>query len=411
MVVVRNIAYLYVIQLLRLCLPLALLSILTKTLTSAQYSVYIYTLSSAAFLSIFVEYGFNVSATRRITTSVDKESIREIILQTQAARWILTWITVLFFLWVFFISNVFSNNYDWALTAWLLGVMTGLTPTYYYQAISQLRIVAVLEVFSGSVIFIVVFLFVEEANDFSILSITMIISRFFIWQILERRMCKKYELTIQSFFCVREGMHALKDGWKIFLVQASASLYTTFNVILLGGVSSSYAVAVYGSCDRVIRAGLSFVTQATSAIFPHLNALKMQDVKKLRKAQKISLSVFALGSILCFPIIWFLAPVISNQLFHGTLPDAVKVLRVMALVVPAIAVGNVLAFHFLVVNNQESLLNRTIFSAVPISFLISYWLASAHGAFGMAVAWVTVEWFVTMTLAIIVYFRHHQRSK
>lgn len=403
--VAKNIAYLYVIQLLRLCLPLALLSILTKVLSGPQYSVYVYTLASAVWLSTFVDYGFNVSATRRIAASTDAHAIRDVILQTQSARWLLAGSTLPFLVWATLASVVFSAHPEWALCAWLLGVMTGLTPTYYYQALSKLREVALLEVGGGLMTVAAVLLMVHGPEDFWRLCTILVLVRLVILWVLDRQMFSSHQLRYIETIKVRLGLVALKDGWKIFLVNVAASLYTSFNIVLLGGVSTTYAVAVYGSSERLIRAGLAFIGQATAAIFPKLTAMKSGDPARLWQARRLSLLAFIVGSTVCVPLIWWLAPLISNFLFHNALPDIAAVLSIMALVVPAIAISNVLAFHFLVVDDQEHILNWVVFSAVPISLATGYLLSREHGAVGMAAAWVMVEWFVSIVLAAVIFHR------
>lgn len=403
--ILKNITYLYAIQLLRLGLPLALLSILTKVLTGVQYSVYVYTLACGAWLSIFVEYGFNVSATRRIAASTEPCASRDVVLQTQAARWLLAGSTLLFLAWATMVSSVFSAHTEWALCAWLLGVMTGLTPTYYFQAVSRLRLVAMLEVGGGVLTFTAVLLLIHSSVDFWRLCVVLVFVRLVIWQILERKMLSEHRMRRRESFRIEPGLIALKDGWKIFLVQAAASLYTSFNIVLLGGVSSAYAVAVYGSCERLIRAGVTFIGQASSAIFPRLNTLKVTDTTQLSRARRLSVIAFSAGGLLCVPLIYELAPLISNVLFHEKLPDLTTTLRIMAWVVPAIAISNVLAIHFLVVDHQEHLVNRIVFAAVPVSLVAGYLLAREHGAAGMAAAWVAVEWLVAVGLVVITY--HH----
>lgn len=403
--IARNIAYLYVIQLLRLCLALALLSVLTKVLSEEQYSVYLYTLASAAWLSIFVEYGFNVSATRRIAALKDPVGNRAIVVETQSAKWLLTGLSLVFLVWALTLSSVFGPYPEWAVCAWLLGVMTGMTPTYYFQALSRLRIVALLEVMGGLLTFTFVLLLVRHADDFRLLSVALVVVRLLIWQLLERQMIANEKVRYREIFSARPGVVALKDGWRIFLVQGAASLYTSFNVVLLGGVSTAYAVAVYGSCERLVRAGLTFIAQATSAIFPKLNALKATAPAQLGRMRRLVLVAFIGVSLAGLPVIYFLAPLISSLLFHGKLPDIVGVLRIMSLVVPAIAISNVLAMHYLVVDRKEHILNLVVFSAVPISLIAGYYLSLKYGAIGMASAWAAIEWVISISLAVIIFYR------
>jgi PST family polysaccharide transporter len=406
--VAKNIAYLYVIQLLRLSLPLALLSVLTKVLSGTQYSVYIYTLASAVWLSTFVEYGFNVSGTRRVAAAAEPDALRAIIIETQAAKWLLVGLSVIFLFWALTFSAVFQPYPEWAACAWLLGVMMGMTPGHYYQGTSNLRLVAMLEIIGSILIFAFILLLVRSTHDFWRLGVALVSIRLMIWQTLEQQMLSKIGLRYVETLAIRRGVLALKDGWRIFLVNVSASLYTSFNIVLLGGVSNAYAVAVYGSCERLIRAGLAFIAQATSAIFPKLASMKSGDSVQLSKTRRLSLLAFAMGSIVCLPLVWFSAPLLSKYLFNETLPDLAHVLRIMALVIPAIAISNVLAFHFLVVDHQEHILNWVVAAAVPVSLAMGYLLSSTYGAAGMASTWVVIEWLVTLTLAAIIYRRYRR---
>lgn len=404
--VAKNIAYLYVIQLLRLCLPLALLSVLTGVLTGTQYSVYVYTLASAAWLSTFVEYGFNVSGTRRVAAAAEPAALRAVIIETQAAKWLLAGLSVPFLVWALTCSAVFRPYPEWAICAWMLGVMMGMTPGHYYQGTSNLRMAALLEIIGGILTFACILVLVRSSQDFWRLCLALIGVRLLIWQTLEQQMLSKTGLRYVETFTLRRGVHALKDGWKIFLVNVAASLYTSFNIVLLGGVSTAYAVAVYGSCERMIRAGLAFIAQATSAIFPKLAAMKSGDPVQLSKARRLSLLAFTLGSIACLPLVCITAPLLSKYLFNDKLPDLAHVLRIMALVIPAIAISNVLAFHFLVVDHQEHILNWVVACAVPVSLAMGYLVSSTYGAAGMASTWVAIEWLVTLTLAAIIYRRY-----
>ena len=402
--------YLYLIQILRLILPLSLLSILTDVLKADQYGVYVYTLSCAAWMSIFVEYGFNISATRRIAESDEVVNQRSTVVQTQAAKLILSVISSIFLVWALYASSVYETNSLWAFAAWILGVLMGLMPNYYYQGRSQLKAVAITEVTAG--IFIVAFttLLIRDSSKFWCLGIILLVARLSAWYYLQRKMMNDLGIRYGEFLSLTNGMISLRDGWRIFLVQAAASIYTSFNVVLLGVTSDSNAVAAYGSSERLVRAGLSFIAQATNAIFPHFNRMKIENPEKLKNARVFTLIAFVFGSFIAAGIIHAVAPYASTYLFGGKFPQIDRTLQWMAYVVPAIAISNVLAFHYLVVDRKENLLNAVVFSAVPLSLTAGYFLSKHYGALGMAAAWVAVEWYVSCALIIILTFGF-KRSK
>ena len=117
----------------RLILPLMVIPILTRRIMAEDFGVYMYAISFAAWLSIFVEYGFNISATREIASSNSKTEILSVITGTQSAKFLLVLATLPVLLATVFIVPVFEGNMYWAITAWLLGILMALTPIYYFQ--------------------------------------------------------------------------------------------------------------------------------------------------------------------------------------------------------------------------------------------------------------------------------------
>jgi PST family polysaccharide transporter len=102
---------LYAIQLLRLGLPLAMLSILMKFFTGVHCGNSVKKVVCGAWLSIFVKYFFNLSPTRSEDASAEPSSERGVILQTMASRCLLAIFTLRIMAWVMpaiFISIVLS---------------------------------------------------------------------------------------------------------------------------------------------------------------------------------------------------------------------------------------------------------------------------------------------------------------
>jgi len=406
----KNITYLFIIQFIRLLLPFVLLRVLIKVLTSEQFSVYIYTMACATWLSTFVEYGFNTSATRRIASCDNLEARKEIIIQTQIAKVLLSTITLVFLAWSTLGMSVFSPYPEWALTAWLIGVLIGITPTYYFQATSQLSLPALLEVGGGLITIAGVFLLIDDSSDFPLLTILLILVRLVIWKVLEKKMYVENEVRTLRFYQINKGILALKDGWNIFIIQAGSSIYTTFNVVLLGGVSTASAVATYGSSERMIRVSLVFINQVSMAIFPWFNKLKHTDPIKLFKMRRVSILYFATGGLFIIPLIWGLSPLISDILFLGNIPDLSLNLRVMAFVVPAIAINNALTLQFFTVDLNEHLVIKIILTAAPISIILGYFLSKNYGALGMATTWVGIEWAIVAMLGFLIHYQHKYRT-
>jgi PST family polysaccharide transporter len=277
---------------------------------------------------------------------------------------------------------------------------------YYYQAISKVNVVALLEIGGGLVTLCLVVLLMDVADFFRLLCWIFVLVRLVILLILEWYMFSKNQLNYAQTIHLFNALSALRNGREIFYGQVAASLYTTFNIVMLGSLSSSSAVAVYGSSERLIRAVLAFINQTTSAVFPVLNSIKRDNPLKLNTIRLRVLGLYFLGAFAVLPVAWILGPTISNLLFHNTLDNFVEIFSIMSLVIPAIAISNVLAFHFLTVDNKENMLNLVMFAAVPVSLIMGYFFSKKYGAEGMTITWVAVEWLITLVLIVIIYYRY-----
>jgi PST family polysaccharide transporter len=146
---IKNILALYSVQIVRLILPLLMLPMLTSRLSDNDFGVYIYTVSLSVWLSLVVEYGFNISSTRMITLNSHRTHIRDVVIKTQSAKYLLS-IPLLSLIPIgYFFVPVLNDELGWAITMYALGVLTALMPQYYYQGIEKLKLFGSIEVVTG----------------------------------------------------------------------------------------------------------------------------------------------------------------------------------------------------------------------------------------------------------------------
>lgn len=404
-----NLLYMYLLQIIRLLFPLVLMPVLTKILSPGNFGIYIYTISCAMWLSVIVDYGFNISATRKLSALTDSAKMKDVVARTQGAKIFIGLFSTIFLVFGYFFLKSFEAKPIWLLLSWTLGVMLGLTPVYYFQAINELRFASVVEVLSGIVLLITVLVFVKSDADFALLAFLMFFTRILAWQIIERKVLSKLQLTYREIFDFSTIGSTLKEGWDIFLLQGAVSFYTSFNVVLVGFLCGPVAVGGYAAAERIIRTGLTFIAQASAVLFPKVVALRMQDIEAMLKLRKISIIAFAGVGLVGMFSAWAASSFIIPLLFSNKFPEAEHIFNVMALVFPAIAIGNVLSFQYLMAENKEKTLNGVILVAALVSLAIGYPVVSYFGAIGMAYLWISVEWCILIALALIVSSKSYKK--
>lgn len=407
----KNIFILSLVYAIRLLLPLLIIPILTRRIAADDFGVYMYAISTSAWLSIFVEYGFNISATREIASNSDKASIARTVAGTQTAKLLLVVATVPLLACAILWLPVFQDHIFWAVTAWLLGVLTALSPIYYFQGREDLRRVGMIEVGGGALTLLAVYFLVADANDFNKLALIVLAARLFSVMLLSRRMYGEMRGHGPLGLDWQAGIAHLKSGFHVFLFQGAVSLYTSFNVVLLGFYCSPVQVGIYASAERLMRAGIGFLGQFSNAIFPRLNALKMKYPEKVKNFRLQVLGVFLLIGVIGMVATWELGPVIVHYMFPSSAAEVNAILVILAWVIPAIAISNVLGFQYLLADRREKMFNAIIATAAVTNIAMAYFLIAKYEAKGMAISWVAIEWLITIVIAIVVFVSSCQSKK
>mgnify|MGYP003575102494 CR=1 FL=1 len=398
----KNIAILTLIYAAKLLVPLLVIPVLARVVDSDSYGIYMYAISFATWLSIFIEYGFNLSSTRDVASSQDLDEISGIVRGTESAKLLLTLATLpLLFVALVWLPP-FQGASTWAITAWILGVLLAFSPTYYFQGRERLRVVGLAELGSGAAILIGVLTLVNTRDDFVRLP----------WIILIPRVTATVALIIamhhgtvqQSSYrpSLALGWQFIRRGSHFFVFQAAVSLYTTFNVVFLGFFCTPAQVGAYATAEKLMRAGLGFIAQFSAAIFPRLNAIKASNTAKMERLRTATLCGFLVLGLAGIVFTRGISSTVAEFLLGRNFGEVEALLDIMAFVIPAIAMSNVLGLHFLIVDRHEKIFNFIIIAAAFINLALAYFMVTRHGVHGMASAWVCIEWLIAAATGLVV---------
>lgn len=407
----QNILILNIVQAARLLIPLLVIPVLVRVLSSEDFGVYMYTISFSAWLAIIVEYGFGISSTREIAGATDDEEVKRVVSFTQSAKYLLILGTVPVLAAAMSFFPPFQAHWVWAVSGWGLGILAGLQPTYYYQGKEQLRLVGYAEVAASCCFLGGVLLLVRKPSDAAILPIVLVLPRLLIFAFLMKRVVGQLGSSVSNLWDLHGGLRFLKSTFSFFVFQAAVGLYTSFNVVFLGFFCSPAEVGIYASAERVMRAGVGFLAQFSNAVFPRLNALRNSGSDKLAQARRLTLFGMSALGLIGMVITWLLAPYISAYFFAESGAKVKEMLDVLALLVPAIALSNVFGFQYLIVDRKENVFNWIIFAAASLNGTLAFFMISSFHVKGMAATWVLVEWFIAVSSMIAVAMTRNQNFK
>lgn len=390
------------VQIVRLILPLLVLPILAHKVGQDKFGIYMYTLSFSAWLGVFAEYGFNISATRSIASALDQVYVKTIVRGVQSAKFLLMIASLPALAGAIYLVPMFRENIYWAFAAWALALLGAYVPTYYFQGRQSLGMVGISEAVAGCVTLAGVYLLIQGPADFYRLPLILLFARLIPFGVLSVIMKREIAAPLIDRVDFAVGMHALKDGFHIFIFQSAVSFYTSFNVVFLGFFCTPAQVGIYAAAERLIRAGMGFMAQISNAIFPRLNALKSADPARMHALRSIVLIAFTILGLIGAAVTWLFGPWAVHKIFPGDFGEASQILKVLAFVIPAIALSNVLGVQYLLVDRKEKLFNAVIGCAAVFNLILAFVLVRQYGIAGMATTWVVTEWLILAALITMI---------
>lgn len=269
--IVKNFAFLSVLQFLNVVLPILTIPYLISTIGIENFGLVNFVNTIILFFSVFIEFGFNNSATRDISIlKDDQHSIKKIFNEVLTTKIYLFIICVIVLTILVFIIPKFRLHFDLFLVNSITLIGLCLFPLWYFQGIQQMKYVTYINAFFKTIFTLCIFIFVKNESD--ILYIPLFTSLGFLFSGIASLILIKYKFNITfSFTTISKVQEQLKKGYHLFLSDLYMILLSYTNVIILGFVGNDYYVGIYTTAEKVIRAFSNLLSPLINAIFPYIS--------------------------------------------------------------------------------------------------------------------------------------------
>src|SRR6516225_9135648 len=158
--------YNYSLQFGRFLMPLMVMPYLSRILGPDAYGHVFLSVSFGTMLSLVVEFGFYLSATREVAEHLDDKSRVAIALaNVLSAKLILAAGASVIGIAVSMYVARFRQNPDFAYAGVAYAIAYGMSPMWYYRAIEKMRMQSALEIGGQFVAVVLVFAFVRAPAD------------------------------------------------------------------------------------------------------------------------------------------------------------------------------------------------------------------------------------------------------
>jgi PST family polysaccharide transporter len=408
-IILSNSLYLYLIQGLNYLLPLLTLPYLLLTLSTESFGKYSYAFAFSQFIILFVDFGFNLTATKKIAENVDNEhKVKDIFWNILIVKFVFFLIAALVtIIATLFIDKLFEYREGiWISLTMVLG--TVLFPIWWFQGLNKMKTLSLINACSKLLSYPLIFFLVKDKEDAGMAIFIQSLAILLAGLISIAYVYKNYRYYFKNFsFSThpRNYMDEIKGSWPIFLSNSAISLYTNSLTLLLGFFSTPYNVGLFAAIERIVRViCFGVLGPINQACFPLLARLKQTDFAKAKKIFKmVLLGVTATMMVSFVSFIFFESWIVSKFLIGFDSNASYLLLLFMTMIFP-IALGGVGGqLGLLALGNEmhkrkfSSIYLITGFLSIPCSILAIFYYQINGAIYSM----LTVE---TVIFLVIFYY-------
>ncbi|MCW2119413.1 oligosaccharide flippase family protein [Flavobacterium sp. 7A] len=364
-----NSFYLYLIQGLNYLLPLLSLPFLLNVLSKESFGIYIYALSFSQFAILLIDFGFNISVTKKITLLQNESD------EINRVYWSITFVKFLFFLIssvicaiVVFLFPYLEIYRTGIFIAFISLIGSVFFPIWWFQGLNKMRTLSIINAFSKLLTYPFLFLFVKQATDHSLaifIQSSSVLLAGLLSVVFINIKYKYYKKFSFSFFKLTILKEEIKEAWPIFLSNSAISLYTNSLTVILGFYTTAAYVGLFGAIERIIRVICFGVFGPVSqASFPVIARFAVIDFNKAKYVFR--LVFYGLLFLMCFACVGFV--LIEDFIIHkffASYPNVKFLLRISILTIIPIALGGACGqLGLLALGNMEQ---KKVFSNIYVS--------------------------------------------
>lgn len=395
-----NFTYLSILEIIGLLLPLISYPYVIRTVGADNYGVVVFCQAIIAYVVIIINFGYNVSATRKISenrTNVFK--IREIYSSIVYQKLLIFAICLVSGLFV-----LIFLKYDYSVI--LLGfiglcIQEVFFPTWLFQGLERMKFITIITFVAKCSCLILIFLFVHDKKDYACIPVLYSIGGFFTSVLSVIILKKKFDI-----YFVKVSKYRMKEDFleslPFFTSRLSAIVMERGNVLVIGTFFSYDMVAIYDLCAKIVSILKTPFSLVAQVIYP--NVAKSKNMLLVKKSIKI---VLLFGAFVCL-FVYLFAPNIILLLSDTSMLGAVSILKIMALYVPIVGISYLFGASVLVVKGYSREYNLSVVYSVLlyILMLLSFISFSKVNLYTMALAFVAPELFVALYRICIVKYKN-----
>lgn len=387
MKIVKNYFYNMSYQIFLILVPIITIPYVSRAIGVNGVGINAYTNSIMSYFVLIANYGLSLYGNRTIAYyREDKYQVSKKFWEIFIAKIIMMTISILFFM--VYIS-IFHKYRYFLLLQGIQIIAVGFDISWFFVGIEDFKRTVTRNFLIKITSIVFIFTFVHTKSDLGLYILILVGSTFLgnltLWTYLQRYL-------IRVDFNQLKVLPILMSSSSLFFPAITATLFISFNRILLGKLSTFTQAGFFDNSDKIVRVFLALLTALGTVVFPRIaNHFKKGEIEKANEYVKVA---FSLVSCISLPLVGGIILVADpfSSLFYGHSFDGInKVLTVLSVELIFMGWSSIIGQQYMVAIGKTMELTFSMLISFVICIGISYMLIPEYGAIGAAIVSVFGE--------------------
>ncbi len=408
----KNFISIGVIQIANFGLPLLTIPYVVRIIGPELFGTISFVQSLVAYFTLFINYGFDLSATRDISQNrKNPEIISHITSEVFQTKFILLLFGCLVFQLIIIFIPKFESVSTLLWVTFLINIGFVCFPNWLFQGFEEMTKMAFFNLLIKVIFSFLILIFIKSHSDYLFVTLSTSIGQIIVGLITMIYGIHFFKIKLK-ICSAKSILNTLKQGFPIFASMIAISLYTITNLFILGFYATDYEVGLFSASSKLVTISASLILMPLGlTLFPHIGKLFNESVEKaftfIRKIIFITTGLTIFISL----ILYLFSNEIIYLVFGNEFKEAVNSMKILACLPVIIGLNNVFGLQTMLnLKMDKEFLLITILGSL-ICVILNFIFVPKYGHIGSSYIWVITEIVITISSYLFIRTKHFRIYK
>lgn len=394
----KNYFFLSIYQVVNFAVPLIVVPFLISRIGVANFGLVAFSYAFVNYFNVIVDYGFNLSATQRISVNRhNKEVVNTIFSTVYVSKLIFLSISFLLYVALVYTFPVLYAQRWLHLCGFAIVVGQALTPIWLFQGMEDMKYLAICNILSKLIYFVCILLYIRLPGDYYLVNFFQGISGIAAGILSLYIAFKSFNARFKRV-TMQDVKAEVTSGKMLFFSSVAVNIYLNSNAFILGVFASPAEVGIYSIAEKVYYALKQLNNVFSQVIFPQICLLAANSVSQLKAFLKKIFVPFIILVVTACIVVFFATHLISSYFLKGEINYHLILLINIFCITIIVNACDIPAFQTLLAYNEKNKYGLVLILGCVINVVSNIVLVNLFKSLGTVYAILITESFITVGL-------------